>query len=80
MPVDNLINTDPGNPLSVDIIVLVKSPSTRPPPDDIAFANVISSTLPTPAVVLPNTLPVLIVVSSATAIPPDLILTPSDKI
>ena len=75
MPVDNLINTDPGNPPSLDTIVFVKSLSIIPPPAISALANVISSTAPVPAVVLPRTLPVPIVVSSATAIPPDLILT-----
>ena len=42
------------------MIVLVKSASTTPLPADIASANDTSSTVPVPAVVLPNTVPVVI--------------------
>ena len=53
--------------LSVFIII--------PPPAEIALANVISSTAPVPEELLANTFPVPMSASSATAIPPALILT-----
>ena len=55
--------------------MLVKSASTTPLPADIASANDTSSTVPVPAVVLPNTVPVVIFWSSATLIPPSFTLT-----